>query len=152
MVYQYLYLYFLKTFSRINPLFKLLQFFFGVLQQNSIGYCSRIIWLCVVVALQWLPFENGQIPFYVVNDVTLTGQNPSLKLCQPPELLAQLKKGLDLLILKIWGLQVKRLQSYWPSNFALVHSSAFTGEESASAIGPDSRTPRVKSFSKFDGQ
>ena len=152
MVYQYLYLYFLKTFSRINPLFKLLQFFFGVLQQNSIGYCSRIIWLCVVVALQWLPFENGQIPFYVVNDVTLTGQKPSLKLCQPLELFTQFEKGLDLLILKIWGLQVKGLQSYQPSNFVLVHSSAFTAEESAIALGTGLRTPGVKSFSKFDGQ
>ena len=37
-------------------------------------------------------------------------------------------------------------------NFALVHFSAFTAEESASAFGPDSRTPEVKSFSKFDGQ
>ena len=31
--------------------------------------------------LQWLPFENGKSPIYVVNEVTLTGQKPSLKLC-----------------------------------------------------------------------
>ena len=31
--------------------------------------------------LQWLPFENGQSPFYVVNEVTMTGQKPSLRFC-----------------------------------------------------------------------
>ena len=31
--------------------------------------------------VQWLPFENGQSPFYVVNEVTLTGQKPTLKFC-----------------------------------------------------------------------
>ena len=54
--------------------------------------------------LPWCALENQQSPFYVVNEVTLTGQNPSLKFCQPLELWAELKKGLDLLILKIWGL------------------------------------------------
>ena len=54
--------------------------------------------------LQWLPFENGQSPFYVVNEVYLTGQKPSLKFCYPHEILTQFVKGLDLLMLKIWGL------------------------------------------------
>ena len=54
--------------------------------------------------LQWHALENQQSPFYVVNEVTLRGQNPSLKFCFPLELYAQLKKGLDLLLLKIWGL------------------------------------------------
>ena len=31
--------------------------------------------------VQWLPFENGQSPFYVVNEVTLTKQKASLKFC-----------------------------------------------------------------------
>ena len=31
--------------------------------------------------LQWLPFENGQSPFYVVNEVTFKGQKPSLEFC-----------------------------------------------------------------------
>ena len=48
--------------------------------------------------------ENQQSPFYVVNEVTLRGQNPSLKFCYPLELQAQLKMGLDLLLAKIWGL------------------------------------------------
>ena len=43
-------------------------------------------------------------------------------------------RGLDLLMLRIWGLKVKGLQSYWPSNFALAHSSAFTAAECASAF------------------
>ena len=29
--------------------------------------------------LQWCAIENHQDPFYVVNEVTLTGQKPSLK-------------------------------------------------------------------------
>ena len=33
------------------------------------------------VKIQWLPFENRQSPFYVVNEVNLTGQKPSLKFC-----------------------------------------------------------------------
>ena len=36
------------------------------------------------------------------NEVTLTGQNPPLKCCQPLEILAQLKTGLDLFMIKIW--------------------------------------------------
>ena len=54
--------------------------------------------------VQWCALENQQSPFYVVNEVTLRGQNPSLKFCYPLELYTQLKKGLDPLLLKIWGL------------------------------------------------
>ena len=35
------------------------------------------------------------------NEVTLTGQNLPLKCCQPLEILAQLKTGLDLFMIKI---------------------------------------------------
>ena len=52
-----------------------------------------------------------------VNEVALTGQNPLLNRCQPPELLTQFKGGLDLLMLKIVGLKVKGLQSCRLSNF-----------------------------------
>ena len=38
------------------------------------------------------------------NEVTLTGQNPLLKCCQPFELLTQLKKDKGLWMLKIWCL------------------------------------------------
>ena len=31
--------------------------------------------------IQWFALENQQSPFYVINEVTLTGQNPSLKFC-----------------------------------------------------------------------
>ena len=55
-------------------------------------------------------------------------------------------------MLKILGLSIKWLQSYWPSNFALVHSSAFMAEEYASTFGPESSSPGVESFWKFDGQ
>ena len=33
------------------------------------------------MGLQWCALENQQSSFYVVNEVTLTGQNPSLKFC-----------------------------------------------------------------------
>ena len=44
-------------------------------------------WLAVqnvvdqVWIVQWCALQNQQSPFYVVNKVTLTGQNPSLKFC-----------------------------------------------------------------------
>ena len=38
------------------------------------------------------------------NEVTLTGENSPLKCCQSLDFLTQSKKGLDLLLLKIWGL------------------------------------------------
>ena len=50
-------------------------------------------------------------------EVTLRRQNPPLKCCQPLQLFTQLYTELDLLLLKIWGLLVKGLQSYRPSNF-----------------------------------
>ena len=55
--------------------------------------------------------------FPYVNEVTLREQKPPLKCCQPFDLLTQLKRELDLLMLKIWRLQVKGLQNYRPSNF-----------------------------------
>ena len=82
------------------------------------------LYTAVTKRIQWCALENQQSPFY---------------------------EGLDLLMLKIWGLQIKGLQSYWPSNFALAHSSAFTAEECAIAFGPDSSEPGVESFSKSDG-
>ena len=90
----------------------------------NINFYAILLLLCTILLhfnlkldLQWFALENQQSPCYVVNEVTFTGQNPSLKFCQPPELLAQVKKVLDFLILKIWGLQVKELQCYHPSNF-----------------------------------
>ena len=38
------------------------------------------------------------------NEITLTGQNPPLKCCQPLKILAHLTKGLDLFMIEIWGL------------------------------------------------
>ena len=52
-----------------------------------------------------------------VNGATLREQNPPLKCCQPFVYQYTLSKGLDLSMLKIWGLQIKGLQSFWPSNF-----------------------------------
>ena len=41
------------------------------------------------------------------NEITLTGQNPPLKCCQPLEILTQFTTGLNLSMLEIWGLQFK---------------------------------------------
>ena len=38
------------------------------------------------------------------NEVTLTGQNLSLKCCQPVEILTHFITGLDLSMIEIWGL------------------------------------------------
>ena len=45
---------------------------------------------CEAKDLQWLPFENRQSPFYVVNEVTLIRQKPSLKFYWPFEFLHSL--------------------------------------------------------------
>ena len=42
--------------------------------------------------LQWCALVNQQSPFYVVNEVTLPGPKPSLRFCQPLELLIQFEK------------------------------------------------------------
>ena len=68
--------------------------------------------------LQSWPMTNGWLlnkPYE--NEVTLRGQNIPLKQCRPLELLTQFERGSDLSMLKIWGLQVKALQSYLSSNF-----------------------------------
>ena len=54
------------------------------------------------------------------NEVTLRGQKPPLKGCQLLDFQCTFLKGLDLLMLKIWGLQVKGLQSYSHVPFILV--------------------------------
>ena len=38
------------------------------------------------------------------NEVTLTGQSPPLKCCQPLEILTHFITGLDLSMIEIWGL------------------------------------------------
>ena len=38
-----------------------------------------IVTLRRINEVQWCALENQQSPFYVVNEVTLTGQNPSLR-------------------------------------------------------------------------
>ena len=68
-------------------------------QNSAMGVFAPIM---VWPWIQWCALENQQSPFYVVNEVTLRGQNPSLKFCWPLELFTQLKRGLDLLTLKIW--------------------------------------------------
>ena len=52
-----------------------------------------------------------------VNEITLRGQKPPLQCGQPLDFLCAILKDLDLLTLRIQGLQVKLLQSYQPSNF-----------------------------------
>ena len=115
------------------------QFLNSPLLTNYI-HIHKYLWCSYKEVVQWCALENQQNPFYVVNEVTLRGQNPSLKFCQPLELLTQFIKDLDLSMLKIWGLQVKGLQSYWPSNFendlTLVQlKSGQIGSTRAGAVG-----------------
>ena len=51
------------------------------------------------------------------NEVTLRGQKSPLKCCQYFGFQCPFFKGLDISMLKIWGLWVKGLQSCHPSNF-----------------------------------
>ena len=110
-----------KSLSRISKFLRISELTFGhqiifylqnyarsLLKALMCGYfriiMTRVFQLCYFYKAQWLPYENGQSPFYVVNEVTLTGQKPSLKFCLPFEIFTQFEKGLDLLMLKIWGL------------------------------------------------
>ena len=56
--------------------------------------------LCTVLA-NW---DKALVNKPYVNEVTLRGQNPPLKCCQPLEILVDFMKGLDLSIIEIWGL------------------------------------------------
>ena len=49
--------------------------------------CNIQSWTFAYIRLLNKPYEN---------EVTLTGQNPPLKCCQPLELLTQFERGLDL--------------------------------------------------------
>ena len=86
------------------------------------------------------------------NEVTLTGQNPTLKCCQHIEIQKTVRKRVDLLILKILGLQIKGLQSYWQSNFENYLTSSVL--ESGLKEIADSSAVKVEecTSAKFDGQ
>ena len=52
------------------------------LQKVTIALQTKICVRCIIflhIKVQWCALENHQSPFYVVNEVTLTEQNPSLK-------------------------------------------------------------------------
>ena len=63
-----------------------------------------------------------------------------------------LKRGLDLSILKIWGLLVKGLQSYQLSKLEVSKKSLPYGPGPSRPVCPGSIPGEVKSFSKFDGR
>ena len=66
------------------------------------------LWPLSMVRLLNKPYVNG---------VYLTGQNLPLKCYKPLKIFTQFEKDSDLSMLQIWGLQVKGLQNYRPSNF-----------------------------------
>ena len=76
-----------------------------------------------------------------VNGVNLTKQNPLLKCRQHLETLHTLKKGLDLLMLKILGLQVKGLQSYQLSKLEFSKKVCRFAPALFKPVGPDSSSP-----------
>ena len=63
------------------------------------------------------------------NEVTLTGQNPPLKCCQPPELFTKLNRGLNISMLKISKLPAVKLWEWFnPGLYALAHTLAGMAE------------------------
>ena len=105
-------------------------FFFGLQgnhEQFAFPICMHFIDVTVIRMTTGVKFQaklqiDIQLPTFAYiwllnklyeNEVTLTGQNLPLKGCQAFEILTQLKMGLDLLMLKIWGLQIKGLQNYY---------------------------------------
>ena len=83
----------LKFLGDLFQLFKILNFKWLVIS-SLLGFRLQLR------AKQTAPLVNENYQ----NEVTLTGQNPLLKFCYPLELSTQFLKGLELLILKIWGL------------------------------------------------
>ena len=76
--------------------------------------------------LQWCALENQQSTFYVVNEVTLTGQNPSLKFCQSLDILTQFEKGFALLMLKIQVCRSKDCKVFGHETFRIIWPQAYS--------------------------
>ena len=83
-------------------------------------------------------------PFMKQSEVYLTGQNLTKSCSWPLDFCHTFEKGLDLSILKIWGLLVKGLQSYQLSKLEVTRKSLPTGP------GP-SQTSRPR-FELYRGQ
>ena len=80
-----------------------------------------IVWKLHIQPLNFAYKRSLNKPYE--NEVTMTGQKPPSKCCQHLETLHTLRKGLDLLMLKILGQQVKGLQSYQLSNLEFSRKS-----------------------------
>ena len=60
--------------------------------------------VCYCKDIQLRAEQTARLHISDVNEVTLRGQNPPLKCCQPFDFLCTFLKDLDLLLLKIWSL------------------------------------------------
>ena len=95
-----------------------------IMNYNSLQiHCYLNTYFRLHVCLSSLPYvqlrakQTARLHFFYTNEVTLRGQNPPLKCCQPLDFLYNSLKRLALSILQIKGLQVKGLQSYRSSKF-----------------------------------
>ena len=109
-----------SMFINATSLDKVVDFQFSVVTKSLKGQVEQV---CNFFIQSWTFVYARLLNKPYVNEITLTGQNPSLKHCLALEILTQFFKGLDFLMLKIWNLQVKGLQSYRPSNFENVSTS-----------------------------
>ena len=85
-----------------------------------------------------------------VSDVYLTRENLTQNHSHSFNIYHTFLKNVDVLMLKIWGLQVKWPQSYQLSKLEVSRKSSPSGP--LELVSPVSRLPAVKLFSKFDGQ
>ena len=90
------------------------------------------------------------------NEVTLTGQNTPLKCCQHLHIQYTVRKRSDLFMLKNFISVVQRAAKLLAFKVEVLKKKsaalAIPPKECASACGPGSSTPGVRSFSKFDSQ
>ena len=89
-----------------------------------------------------------------VNEVTFTGQNPPLKCCQHLEIQYTVRKKSRSLNAKNFGNVGQRAAKLLAVKVGVLKkksaASAIPPKMCASAFGPGSSTPGVKSLSKFD--
>ena len=83
--------------------------------QLPLNQCCNIqLWTYAYIRLLNRPYGN---------EVTLRRQKPPLKCCQLLDFQSTFLKGLDILMIKIWGLQIKGLQSYQLSKLEVSRKS-----------------------------
>ena len=129
---------FLISYHSVLPLHK--RFFLYIALQTFFVEILSTIFFLKMISKQY-----AGVPQQTINDSKFSILLNSLVYSNLPLLIhtsLERLEGLDLSMLKIWGLQIKGLQSYQLSKL----------EAPLEPVGPDLSSPRVKPFSQFDGQ